>query len=542
MIDGSLDVVAADATASLSLDGGLSGSGSLTKTGPGTLTLGSTSNYVGDTAITGGAIVAGVDDALPIGTTVILGDEAGDSGVLQLGSGGGGTVTQALAGLVAIGNTAYDQVINGGASSTLVLTPGGNDTFAGVLGGTRSGDDSLALEMDGTGTLWLSGQNMYSGNTCIENGTVVLAPTSGYFGPGQALPTGTSVTLGDATADTSGVLQLDSNQEITCLSAVGNVAGDAVVGGAATSSTLTIINDAADVFAGTLGGGGTDQNNLALEVESLGSTPLTLTGSNNTYSGGTIIDGGSRLQIGNAGALGPGTVAAPLNQGGGGGYLKFDPGVEMTIPNTIAVGGTAINIEQYGPATTVLTGNVAAGNIAIYGGTLQFGDGSTNGSVSGIIRDEDASTSDGHGVVFDNATNLVYNGVITEDTGKDLQLTKEGTAKLTLSPNVPYNANTYTGATTVDAGYPGGVAAFGNTVDLDRPGHGPGRRHTGRLRQRPSDLSRVSLHRPGHVRPGLLPWRRHQHERQRLLERRHQRQLKLRRRGPEQARRGHADD
>jgi uncharacterized delta-60 repeat protein len=452
VIDGSLDVVAADATASLSLDGGLSGSGSLTKTDPGTLTLGSASNYVGDTTITGGAIVAGVDDALPMGTTVILGDEAGDSGVLQLGSGGGGTVGQALAGLVAVGNTAYDQVINGGASSTLVLTPGGSDTFAGVLGGTESGDDSLALQMDGTGTLWLSGQNTYSGNTNVENGTVVLAPGPGYFGPGQALPIGTSVTLGDATTGTSGVLQLDSDQEIAYLSAVGNVAGDAVVGGATTTSTLTIVNYTTDTYAGTLGGGGTDENNLALEVEGLGSTPLTLTGNNNTYTGDTIIDSGSRLEIGNAGALGPGTVTGPLSGGGGGGYLRFDPTVEMTVPNAIAVGGAAVNIEQYGTATTVLTGNVAAGNISIYGGTLQFGDGSTNGSLSGIIRDEDGSTSDGHGVVFDNATDLVYNGAITEDTGKDLQVTKEGTGELTLSPNVPYNVNTYTGGTTVDAG------------------------------------------------------------------------------------------
>ena len=396
MIDGSLDVVAADATASLSLDGGLSGSGSLTKTGPGTLTLGSTSNYVGDTAITGGAIVAGVDDALPIGTTVILGDEAGDSGVLQLGSGGGGTVTQALAGLVAIGNTAYDQVINGRASSTLVLTPGGNDTFAGVLGGTRSGDDSLALEMDGTGTLWLSGQNMYSGNTCIENGTVVLAPTSGYFGPGQALPTGTSVTLGDATADTSGVLQLDSNQEITCLSAVGNVAGDAVVG----ASHVLDPDDhqrRGRRVCGHLGRWRNGPEQPRPRGREFGFDAADPDGQQQHLQ--RWHDHRRRLEAADRQRRrsGPGTVASPLNQGGGGGYLKFDPGVEMTIPNTIAVGGTAINIEQYGPATTVLTGNVAAGNIAIYGGTLQFGDGSTNGSVSGIIRDEDASTSDGHG-------------------------------------------------------------------------------------------------------------------------------------------------
>ena len=77
-------------------------------------------------------------------------------------------------------------------------------------------------------------------------------------------------------------------------------ASDAVVGGNSSVSTLTINNSSADSFAGTLGGTGTNQNQLALKMS--GTSTLTLSG-NNTYAGGTMFNNGI-LNVASTGALG----------------------------------------------------------------------------------------------------------------------------------------------------------------------------------------------------------------------------------------------
>ena len=101
--------------------------------------------------------------------------------------------------------------------------------------------------------------------------------------------------LGDAVANTSGVLELGNDQTIAGLQTAGTGTGNAVVGGTSTTATLTIDAGAGepngDTFDGVIGGSA-DGDNLALEVAS---GTLTLTGAN-SYSGATTVDEARRCK------------------------------------------------------------------------------------------------------------------------------------------------------------------------------------------------------------------------------------------------------
>ena len=73
---------------------------------------------------------------------------------------------------------------------------GGTTTILNAISGTGS------VTMDGSGTLVLGNNNTYSGGTTVADGTLVLTALWGT--PGDELPVGGTVTLGDATANTSG--------------------------------------------------------------------------------------------------------------------------------------------------------------------------------------------------------------------------------------------------------------------------------------------------------------------------------------------------
>ncbi len=321
----------ANSSAITSFAGSITEAGGLTldSTYTGTLTLAGANTYTGNTSIQNGTLVLGTftgatTGSLSSSTNVILGSStANTSGTFQLGD-ASNPVNQTIAGLTAVGTGTSNAVIGGNSAiSTLTISTASTDTYSGVLGGSGTNQNNLALSLTGGGVLTLTGANTYVGNTAIQNGTLVLGTSSGSAT--GSLSASTNVILGSATGPTSGIFQLGDaanpvNQTVASLTVAGSTS-NAVVGGNLTSvSTLTVApaTGITDVYSGFLGGATTTQNNLALVVAGTGTGDLTLSAAN-TYTGGTTIMSGTltvtNAVSGVASALGAGslTIAAGAN-------------------------------------------------------------------------------------------------------------------------------------------------------------------------------------------------------------------------------------
>ena len=169
------------------------------------------------------------------------------------------------------------------------------------------------------------------------------------------------------------------NQTVASLTTSGTgSAANAVVGGFTSNSTLTVNNSAADVFNGTLGGTGTNNNNLALIKNGAGN--LTLPGTTNTYTGATTINAGTLTLSGGA-SLGGTAVTIGTGTTGGGAVLQVSGNTTIgtagtgsltinagTAPSTLSMMDSTINklnINNTTSGATVLTLGGASGVLTV---------------------------------------------------------------------------------------------------------------------------------------------------------------------------------
>lgn len=157
-------------------------------------------------------------------------------------------------------------------------------TISLVMAGTNG------FAKTGAGELVLSGANTLTGDVSVQQGSLRIG------GGNNRLTTGTTVTLGNGS--TSGKLILGDgtarSQTLAGLLTSGTGTANAVVGGDNNASTLTLNISGNNDYNGILGGGLTDENNLALTKSGAGT--LTLSGSTaNTHTGDTTVNDGLLL-------------------------------------------------------------------------------------------------------------------------------------------------------------------------------------------------------------------------------------------------------
>jgi fibronectin-binding autotransporter adhesin len=290
----------------LFLNGTVSGAGSLTVTGPGTVVLGGSNTFTGGLNLNQGTVVLANTYAL----------NAANSNALVFG---GGTLslngrTAAVASIAGTAGTINNTYASG--TATLTLYQFSNTVYSGFL--TDGGTGKLAVAKNGTGTLTLSASNSYSGGTTINAGAVRIQNSSALgtstinvTGTGAVQLDGNGLAVGDALTDnsdgggTGGLENLANNNtwkgKITAGASGGRINSDGgtltVSGGVAGSSAVRF-GGAGKIVVNTVGISG------ALAVTKDGSGTLELD-TLDSFTGGTTLTSGHIL-LGANGALGSG--------------------------------------------------------------------------------------------------------------------------------------------------------------------------------------------------------------------------------------------
>ncbi len=349
----------------LTLNGGITGAGSLVKLGTGTLVLGAPNSYTGGTTVSAGTLQgvagSGIQGNVINNATVVLtgafnvynGNMSGTGDVVIQGTVGlAGTNTYAGTTTVAAGNLLGALSPNGlSANSTHII----NGALGDLVGGFNGNQAIGALS--GSGTV------QTAGNTLTTGGNNASTTFSGQFlagsgsvtkvGTGTFTLTGTGSSLSGNLGVNAGTLDLDG----TLTSATTTVASGATlsVDGTLTSPTVTV-----DVGGRLIGGMGTTPGNIVGDVTNNGTVSpghspgiLAISGSytqtsTGTYAAEVLANGTSTVvagvdfdRIAVSGAPGTASLAGTL---------------ALTKNGNLYVAGTAFDIIT---TTGGITGNFA---------------------------------------------------------------------------------------------------------------------------------------------------------------------------------------
>ena len=432
------------------LSGVISGTGSVTKSGAGTLTLSAANTYAGNTTLSAGRLVLGGSGVLGSGSyagtianagELIFGSNAAQT--LSGGISGTGSLTQLGSGTLALsgnnsfsglltvangalsinswnsastngplGNSAASVVLGSATSSGMLVYTGGNsnapttlrgiDLAAGggaiqmagtgrdsgyvhIAGSRISGSGQLTINNPGMARLLIVGSSTFSGPVTVQAGELQI-----NMDPTTTLGSGSNG-LGSAVTVNSGALLTLYGFEINSRTLqIGSLAGAGIVrseGGG--TQTLSVGGDGTSTtFSGAIGGG---SGRNAIALTKVGAGTLTLGGSS-AYTGATQIAAGALLVNGTLGATavtvqsggllgGSGLIGGSVSVLAGGTFSPGNsPGLLTSGPLSLA-GTTLMEIDGLAPRGGV--GGYDAANInglLTYGGSMliDFGPGVTS--------------------------------------------------------------------------------------------------------------------------------------------------------------------
>lgn len=225
---------------------------SLVKSGVGQWVLNGLNTYAGTTTISGGTLTAGAANTLPSATAVTV----GATGILHLNN-----LSQTIASLAGSGTVLFGS----GSPNTATLTVGGDNsstTFSGVIGSAVPAEHVGILTKVGSGTLTLTGNNTYDGQTNVNAGTLLV---NGQSGTNSGTGLSTVIVNSGGTIGGTGrtnAITFNVNTGGTVRGGDANMAGTLTVNGLLSLGDNAIIgvrvNDASPGAAAAGSGGSTD--------------------------------------------------------------------------------------------------------------------------------------------------------------------------------------------------------------------------------------------------------------------------------------------
>ncbi len=435
---------------SLTFGGSVSGSGTMTKTGPGVLKFtGTNGAYSGIINVQAGTLAVGGTSSTPLGT-----------GQINLTN---GTTIQIGADYTSAGTIPNMVMFLSPQTGTTTFDAEGNAKWGGVIKGTAP------FIKTGPGTLTLSGANTFIGDVDINAGTL-------------------GATMDSALGDASNKIFINN----AALQAAGTFTSTRPIT-LTGSSAIEVLPTFTFTYQGNIGGSGslTKTNTGTLVLQPM--VPTT----SNTYLGGTTISGGV-LQIFADSALGSASSNLTINT------ATLQAGANLSLARPVTIGGAAIidtqgfqvtmsgvmsgsgaSVQKLGTGTLILTGNNSyAGTFIITAGTLQ----GNSLSLRGNIQDNATLIFDQPALLSDGTTTGVYAGVLSGNG----TFIKQGAGKVQFTGD----SSGFTGPVFVNAGNlaVNGKLGSSNTITVNSGGTLSG---TGQV-------PNVNVTSGGHLSPGAL--------------------------------------